>query len=649
MENSMEDEARCLTRLQAVLEPVLSDAVEKAVLERTDDPLTHCASHLIEAAISSGDLAQVRRTLASLQEGLKLAHEKLAELVPMEPPTSRAGHLHTLDDLIGERPTDRTWKDEWVPMKMESNRRQGKAHMADEAYVREHESLDSTVHSLQSAIGRATAVGWPTERAEILRVLSNPAVNAILARALAHRDDSYAASTHALFNAIHAQRLSQLSEHKALPTRLYWNRSGYDSLADRDPTWALHQVEAGDSTGFHGLSCPSLVTATCGASNAFDERGFIQRRRGKDGEYVYETQDSDVVCIETAVDDEFGCHSPVMTSATSGVFPPNCLFRLKEVLQPGAWDCPVAGLRPMQRLLVFAATYRPPVAISEGAEGVGAKLCGTSVSLSYADRKAFVGGLDDILARPVLTMELEFDREMSWTDWHDVRYCARAEYAYVCGPAVEKAECTPGTRDANNSGKTREDFLEEVNAFIKGRREGGHGLFLAEQYAFLTLNEVTALRLYSGPAYQPINAFLRNVTKVTGAYREQLSRHASLTFAATCRHIIDGIRKLSAVATSEETSSHLWRGVRGELPRAFWVPDEIGTVVATETAFMSTSASRETRELQPGESNSRPLPHRGSARTGHHAHGAVRACGTAPCTASPGPQLPERLKARAAF
>lgn len=103
-----------------------------------------------------------------------------------------------------------------------------------------------------------------------------------------------------------------------------------------------------------------------------------------------------------------------------------------------------------------------------------------------------------------------------------------------------------------------------------------------------------AIRLYSGPAYQPINAFLRNVSKVHGQFREQLARHASLTFAATTRHIINGIRKLSAVATPEEASAPLWRGVRGELPRSFWLPDETGTIVATETAFMSTSAERET-------------------------------------------------------
>ena len=38
----------------------------------------------------------------------------------------------------------------------------------------------------------------------------------------------------------------------------------------------------------------------------------------------------------------------------------------------------------------------------------------------------------------------------------------------------------------------------------------------------------------------------------------------------------------------------LWRGVRGELDRAFWVPDSQGMVTAVDMAFMSTSIHRET-------------------------------------------------------
>ena len=44
----------------------------------------------------------------------------------------------------------------------------------------------------------------------------------------------------------------------------------------------------------------------------------------------------------------------------------------------------------------------------------------------------------------------------------------------------------------------------------------------------------------------------------------------------------------------QELSAPLFRGVRGELPNAFWAPDAQGLVIATDSAFMSTSMARQT-------------------------------------------------------
>ena len=566
------------------------------------------AGPISEADTISGDSGVVRQAILRLQEELGRAHEALEALVKEEAPTSRAGYLKTLEDQIGPPPEDRSWRDEWVRIKVASNKRDGKHDKANEEYVRENESLDKKIGSLSDAVKRATDMGWPVKRAECLRVLSNPDVNAILAEALSSKNGRYSASTHALFNVIHMQRHTQRQKKLELPKRIYWYRTGKDSLADRDPRWADPSVERGDATGFRGLSGSSLVTGTCSASrDVFGEGGFVVRSKGSDGGYVYTMQESDVVCFETAEDDEFGCHSPVMTSKESGVFPPNCLFRLKKVEKAGEWESPFPGVFPRQRLLVFTATYRKPndVWCSDDADAevpkcpeqsAGAKLCGVTdlVTLSYACRKEFASGLDDVLARPVLTMELEWNRDMEWTDWTGRHYNARDEYEYVCGPAEKKEKCTPGTRDAENGGYMPTDFLKRVNNFILDRRKQGHGTFLEEEHALLKLDEVLAIRLYSGPGFQPINTFLRNVSKLDGQFREQLARHASLTFVATTRHVINGIRKLSAVSTAEEAGICLWRGARGELPKTFWLADEIGTIVATETAFMSTSAERET-------------------------------------------------------
>lgn len=113
------------------------------------------------------------------------------------------------------------------------------------------------------------------------------------------------------------------------------------------------------------------------------------------------------------------------------------------------------------------------------------------------------------------------------------------------------------------------------------------------------------MRLYSGPAYQPINRFLRAVANVTDEHRLALAQSTQVTFTATVRLLTDAIRKLAAVATPEEQAQELWRGVRGELPSTFWLRDKQGMICAVDMAFMSTSRNRETpiRYMEHGTPN----------------------------------------------
>eukprot|EP00932_Pfiesteria_piscicida_P016026 SRR837773.2970.p1 GENE.SRR837773.2970~~SRR837773.2970.p1 ORF type:complete len:144 (+),score=34.54 SRR837773.2970:58-432(+) len=121
-------------------------------------------------------------------------------------------------------------------------------------------------------------------------------------------------------------------------------------------------------------------------------------------------------------------------------------------------------------------------------------------------------------------MEQEFSRDHSWTDRRGASFTLAGEYAYVCGPAAKLEGCTPGTRDANNDGLPPQGFVERINSFIKERRDEGHHGGLPEQHAFLSLEEVLSVRLYSGPAYQPLNEFLRQVGNLTGLYRSRVAR-----------------------------------------------------------------------------------------------------------------------------
>ena len=219
-----------------------------------------------------------------------------------------------------------------------------------------------------------------------------------------------------------------------------------------------------------------------------------------------------------------------------------------------------------------------------------------STSLYYGARQTYIDGLNDILHKPILTMQQEWQRSFMWTDHAGVKYRSEEEWEYVNGEAVPAADKTPGTRDEKNGGMSVVQFCDRINARIAERREKLKQMspdtpMPSEANAFLTREEVLAVRLYSGPAYQPVNRFLREIGNLAGGFRRLVATHPAATFTATVAHLCRAIRKLSAITLPEEASSPLYRGVRGELPDSFWVRGELGMVCATDTAFMSTSCT----------------------------------------------------------
>ena len=165
-------------------------------------------------------------------------------------------------------------------------------------------------------------------------------------------------------------------------------------------------------------------------------------------------------------------------------------------------------------------------------------------------------------------MEQEFNRpQKSFTDWRGEVHDPAALWKYVTGVARRKEDAHQGVRDENNDGMTPSDFKARANLHIKQmraqiihRRQGDERkamgfdpelLLLSEGDALLSLEEVLAVRLYSGPAFQPINAFLREIGKLTGEFRRHMARHPELTFAATTRHLCRAIRKLADVTRDE--------------------------------------------------------------------------------------------------
>jgi hypothetical protein len=560
----------------------------------------------LDHALDDEDAAVValRACMQQAQRVVDAAQERLGQILQVGKATSRAGYLTSIGELIGPKP-DRSWRDEWVPLMGEhltyndgnfgDGRTDAEVREENEAYVRDNASLEQI--AARWPVDHFVTSGWSHENAKMYSALKECVIP--LARSLREKDPRFAASTYALCAALYDQRASPergTSPRMFRPLRDNINRVGKGgSLVSQDPAW--DELEEPDSTGFRGLTCSALVWGATNASS-FSEHGFLQRDYDAEQKEESVLIRSDIVAFDSRADDSFGCHNaiPVPSSGSSqggAVFPPNTLFRLQKIHPAGTWEAP-GGVRPQQRLLVVTATFQPPQ-IERIQGGRRPKMCGSTVALQYGSRSAYVTGLDDLIAKPLLSLAAEYDRDMAWTDWKGVGYNLRDEWRYVNGPASKADDCTPGVRDdGENDGMTVEDFMEKVNSFIRKRRAGMLRAMLPEEVAYLTRDEVLAVRLYSGPCYQVINRFLRQIAPLSGRYREQIAQHAQLSFAATVAHICRAIRKLAAVTTPEEAAKPLWRGVRGELPRTFWVPDEQGMVVAVDMAFMSTSRNRQT-------------------------------------------------------
>ena len=463
-----------------------------------------------------------------------------------------------------------------------------------------------TEREISQKIAKLVQAGWPAEDAKAFELLAS--MRQPIAKALRSEDPRFSASTYKMCRVLSEAERRQKDSSAPVAPPLYRNFEGTSGLIEDDPAWI--NILKADLYGFRGLTSSSMVRAFCkkssckGATEEDPRSGFAVSVRGDGGKKELRTVvDSAVVCFESEPDDRRGRHTAVMVGKDRGAFPPNTLFSLKEVQDRFFYE--PGGVWIEQPLYVVSATWSDPSLSASGMEGADMSQLISSINvLHYGRRGDFARGLDTLFL-PGLTMEMEFDRDLSWKDHKGERYTLREEWAYVTGRAQSTPNCTPGHRDQRNDGKTVEDFRKAANDFIARRRAarsqskesvGGRSRWLEDEFAYLSVDDVLAIRLYTGPAYQPINAFLREVSKLTGSYRIELARHPGSSFACTVSNIIGAIRKLSDVAIAEDYEKPLYRGVRGELPARFWLFDDEETqeISATDYGFMSTSRDKMT-------------------------------------------------------
>jgi len=175
-----------------------------------------------------------------------------------------------------------------------------------------------------------------------------------LARALREFDSCYVRSMYALTDAL---LMNRRVVRELVPRPMYVHRTGQSSLTQDEPLWADIEKATNNNPAFRGMVTSSaLVECSC-EIHSFEERGYRHRAFDVTGAIHYVLEDSDIIRIDSAPDDEVGAHAAIlMDNDERGIFPPHTCFALTDVKQPGEWLAP-GGVQVKQRLLVVKATY----------------------------------------------------------------------------------------------------------------------------------------------------------------------------------------------------------------------------------------------------------------------------------------------------
>jgi hypothetical protein len=256
-----------------------------------------------------------------------------------------------------------------------------------------------------------------------------------------------------------------------------------------------------------------------------------------------------------------------------------------------------------------AAPAAAPAATSASASAAAAKpdvglakQTANSNELGYGDRISYYRGLAEIVFARRLTMAEEWARNHRWEDWTGKSFEGKAEFNYVWSePAVEGRAGIPNF-DEGHGGMVLAEFRQ---LFVSRVAAAGGDAELVP-----TLAETAAARLYTGPAYVKLNGFMRLVGKEkTRHWRARLAQLVDFTYSSTVLHLVNAIRKIAQIdalerqnkllaaagggapeQAPEESEAMLYRGVRGKLPKSFFVPDVQGFISAVDYGFTSTSA-----------------------------------------------------------
>ena len=224
----------------------------------------------------------------------------------------------------------------------------------------------------------------------------------------------------------------------------------------------------------------------------------------------------------------------------------------------------------------------------------------------FAADELFAAGIDGIVG----PLDVQYIRAMynehclnaeaskqftAWNAGHEIKTTPEREWLFVVGrDGLDKSSWTFDVERA-------EPVVEE-GMMVEGRNAEKLAALLRSpevERSHVTVAEIVALRLYTGPMYVKYNAVLRGMAVATAG---------GTIYSSTVHLICSGLHKLSRVSKLPKEMK-LYRGNGGmALPSSFLEPDASGCAGGTEPAIMSATPDRSVALGYSGIDKDKDLP-----------------------------------------
>jgi len=224
----------------------------------------------------------------------------------------------------------------------------------------------------------------------------------------------------------------------------------------------------------------------------------------------------------------------------------------------------------------------------------------------FAADELFAAGIDGIVG----PLDVQYIRAMynehclnaeaseqftAWNAGHEIKTTPEREWLFVVGrDGLDKSSWTFDVERA-------EPVVEE-GMMVEGRNAEKLAALLRSpevERSHVTVAEIVALRLYTGPMYVKYNAVLRGMAVATAG---------GTIYSSTVHLICSGLHKLSRVSELPKEMK-LYRGNGGmALPSSFLEPDASGCAGGTEPAIMSATPDRSVALGYSGIDKDKDLP-----------------------------------------